>query len=97
MFVRKRKMGNEGKIINNKKTMIFYVNDKISNNVCFLYFVQSGKIITFLYSIIMAAVFIGLLERTAKEIIGITSDIGENFSDSTEISTIPSGGKTKTT
>lgn len=77
--------------------MIFYVNDTISNNVCFLYFVQSGKIITFLYSIIMAAVFIGLLERTAKEIIGITSDIGENFSDSTEISTIPSGGKTKTT
>lgn len=97
MFVRKRKLGDEGKIINNKKTMIFYVNDKISNNVCFLYFVQSGKIITFLYSIIMAAVFIGLLERTAKEIIGITSDIGENFSDSTEISTIPSGGKTKTT
>lgn len=90
-------MGDEGKIINNKKTMIFYVNDKISNNVCFLYFFQSGKIITFLYSIIMAAVFIGLLERTAKEIISITSDIGENFSDSTEISTIPSGGKTKTT
>lgn len=97
MFVRKRKMADEGKIINNKKTMIFYVNNKISINDCFLYFVQSGKIITFLYSIIMAAVFIGLLERIAKEIIGITSDIGENVSDSTEKSTIPSGGKTKTT
>lgn len=44
----------------------------------------------------MAAVFVGLLERIAKEIIGITSDIGEIVTTTTVKPTIPPGGKKKT-
>lgn len=43
----------------------------------------------------MAAVFIGLCERVAKEIIGITSDIGEKVTNTTVKPTIPPGGKKK--
>nr|XP_034320179.1 uncharacterized protein LOC105341274 isoform X1 [Crassostrea gigas]XP_034320180.1 uncharacterized protein LOC105341274 isoform X1 [Crassostrea gigas] len=52
---------------------------------------QSGKLITFLYAVVMAAVFVGLLERIAKEIIGITSDIGEIVTTTTVKPTIPPG------
>lgn len=43
----------------------------------------------------MAAVFVGLLERIAKEIIGITSEIGEIVTTTTVKPTIPPGGKIK--
>lgn len=88
-------MVDEGKIINNKKMMIFYVNNKILINDCFFYFVQFGKIIIFLYFIIMVVVFIGLLEWIVKEIIGIIFDIGENVLDSIEKLMIFLGGKIK--
>lgn len=52
-------------------------------NNCLIYFIQSGKIITFLYAVVMAAVFIGLCERVAKEIIGSTSDIEDKFTNTT--------------